>query len=51
MTLNTYSHVFPSMQADAAEKLDEPLAPVDVSDEIKRLSETRSSYLPFCRLE
>jgi hypothetical protein len=51
MTLNTYSHVIPNMQADAAEKLDELFASVDVSDEIKRLSETRRNYLPFGRLE
>ncbi len=45
MTLNTYSHVIPSMQAKAAEKLDELLIPIDVSEEIKQLKERRAAYL------
>ena len=44
MTLNIYSHVLPSMQEDAAEKLDELLNPIDVSDEIKQVSEIKKSY-------
>jgi integrase len=35
LTLNTYSHVLPSMQEDAAEKLDEVLNPIDVTESIK----------------
>ncbi|MCX6064650.1 MAG: tyrosine-type recombinase/integrase [Chloroflexi bacterium] len=35
MTLNTYSHVLPSMQEEMANKLDELLMPIDVSDELK----------------
>ena len=31
LTLNTYSHVLPSMQEEAAEKLDELLIPIDVA--------------------
>ena len=34
LTLNTYSHVLPSMQEDAAEKLEEILTPIDVTDKI-----------------
>ncbi len=44
MTLNTYSHVLPSMQEDAAEKMDELLKPIDVSGELKHLSESRPQY-------
>ncbi|HEY5158549.1 MAG TPA: site-specific integrase [Anaerolineales bacterium] len=44
MTLNIYSHVLPSMQEDAAEKLDELLNPIDVSDVIKQVSEIKKSY-------
>jgi integrase len=36
MTLNTYSHVLPVMQDEAAEKLDELLTPIDVSNELRR---------------
>ena len=35
MTLNTYSHVLPSMQEEMANKLDELLKPINVSDEFK----------------
>ncbi len=35
MTLNTYSHVLPSMQEEMADKLDGLLMPIDVSDEFK----------------
>jgi integrase len=44
LTLNTYSHVLPSMQEEAAEKLDELLTPIDVSDEINHIKETSISY-------
>ena len=44
MTLNTYPHVLPSMQEDAAEKLDELLKPLDVSDEFKKIGETQQAY-------
>ena len=40
LTLNTYSHVIPSMQEEAAEKLDELLVPIDVSSVVKKVSET-----------
>jgi len=44
MTLNTYSHVLPSMQEEAAEKLDELLTPIEVSKEIKHLREVEQLY-------
>ena len=44
MTLNTYSHVLPSMQDEAAEKLDELLTPINISSEIKKLSERTPSF-------
>jgi hypothetical protein len=44
MTLNTYSHVLPSMQEDAAEKLDELLRPIDVSDEFKKIEDGQTVY-------
>ena len=44
MTLNTYSHVLPSMQEEAAEKLDELLTPIEVSKEIKQLREVDQVY-------
>ena len=40
MTLNTYSHVLPSMQEEMANKLDELLMPINVSDEFKPLEKT-----------
>jgi integrase len=46
MTLNTYSHVLPSMQEEAAEKLDEILVPMDISDEIKKIGEQQPTYRP-----
>ena len=45
MTLNTYSHVLPSMQEDAAEKLDELLTPIEVNREIKHLTEEKQPDL------
>ncbi len=44
MTLNTYSHVLPSMQEEAAEKLEELLTPIEVSKEIKQLREAEQLY-------
>ena len=44
LTLNTYSHVLPSMQEDAAEKLDELLTPIDVTEHIKVVKESASTY-------
>jgi integrase len=34
MTLDIYSHVLPSMQVEAAEKMDELLLPIDVTEEL-----------------
>ena len=45
LTLNTYSHVMPSMQEEAAEKLDELLVPIDVSSIVKKVSETPRVYI------
>jgi integrase len=44
MTLSVYSHVLPSMQEEAAEKVDELLTPIDVSDEITGLKERGLAY-------
>ncbi len=44
LTLNTYSHVLPSMQEEAAEKMDEILVPIDVGKELKKIGETRAGY-------
>lgn len=44
LTLNTYSHVLPSMQEDAAEKMDEVLKPIDVSNEFKKIGENQQVY-------
>lgn len=44
LTLNTYSHVLPSMQQEAAEKLDELLTSTDVSNEINRIREASIAY-------
>ena len=35
LTLNTYSHGLPHLQEEAAEKMDERLALIDVSDELE----------------
>jgi integrase len=45
MTLNTYSHVLPSMQEEAAEKMDELLKPIEVSEELKKLAEPKQEYV------
>ena len=44
LTLNTYSHVLLSMQEEAAEKLDELLVPIDVTDDLKRIREISPIY-------
>ena len=44
MTLNTYSHVLPSMQEEAAERLAEILTPIEMSNEIKNLRELEQLY-------
>lgn len=46
MTLNTYSHVLPVMQDEAAEKLDLLLIPIKVSDNLKELGECQASKIP-----
>jgi integrase len=45
LTLNTYSHVIPTMQEEAAEKMDEILAPIEVSDELKKIGEPIPSFV------
>ena len=44
LTLNAYSHVLPAMQQEAAEKLDELLTPIDISEHMARLRERQPSY-------
>ena len=44
LTLNIYSHVLPSMQEEAAEKMDELLAPIDISEELKKIEEQTAKY-------
>lgn len=39
MTLDIYSRVLPSMQAEAAEKMDELLLPIDVTEELASINE------------
>ena len=36
LTLNTYSHVMPGMQEEAADKIDEVLTMVDVKDALMK---------------
>ena len=45
LTLNTYSHVLPSMQEDAAEKLDQLLTPIDIGTELKKVGERQGYYV------
>lgn len=40
LTLNTYSHVLPGMQEEAAEKMDTLLTPIDISRELIKVSDT-----------
>jgi len=44
MTLNTYSHVLPSMQEDAALKINELLNPIEVTDTIMEIKEQVAVY-------
>ena len=44
LTLNTYSHVLPHMQEEAAEKMDELLTLIEVSDELKKIKEPKKTY-------
>lgn len=46
LTLNTYSHVLPSMQEEAAEKMDELLTsvPVEITND-KKVQEEKSQYV------
>jgi len=46
MTLNIYSHVLPSMQAEAAEKMDEILLPIEVSSEYKNIKDQKDIRKP-----
>ncbi len=43
LTLNTYSHVLPPMQEEAAEKMDDLLTLIEVSDEFNTIMETGKS--------
>lgn len=44
LTLDTYSHVIPSMQEEAAEKMDEILVPIEISAELKKVKEEGAMY-------
>jgi integrase len=44
LTLNTYSHVLPHMQEEAAEKMDELLTLIEVGDELKKIKESEYKY-------
>ena len=44
LTLNTYSHVLPAMQEEAAAKVDELLTPIEVTGEIEGLREESQGY-------
>jgi integrase len=44
MTLDIYSHVLPSMQEDAALKMDELLNPIEVTDKIKVIKDKVAFY-------
>jgi len=42
LTLNTYSHVLPSMQEKAAEKMDELFTLTEVSNELRKIKQTKN---------
>lgn len=42
LTLNTYSHVLPSMQEEAAEKMDELFTLTEVSDELNKIKKSEN---------
>lgn len=44
LTMDTYSHVLPSMQEEAAEKMDEILVPIEVSAALKHIKESSPTY-------
>ena len=44
LTLNTYSHVLPPMQEEAAEKMDEILVPIVVTVALKKTEKPSPSY-------
>jgi integrase len=44
LTMNTYSHVLPSMQEEAAEKMDEILVPIDVGEELNKVGESKPYF-------
>jgi len=44
LTMDTYSHVLPSMQEEAAEKMDEILVPIEVSATLKHIKESSPTY-------
>jgi integrase len=46
LTLNTYSHVLPSMQDDAADLLDELLVPIKIDSDMKASSENEEKKHP-----
>lgn len=41
LTLNTYSHVLPGMQEEAAGKMDELLTPIDIGSEMDQIGNSR----------
>ncbi len=43
LTLNTYSHVLPGMQEEAAEKMDTLLTPIDVSSELSKVQSKKET--------
>jgi len=44
ITLNIYSHVLPAMQEVAAEKMDELMTPIEITDEVKKIGERLTIY-------
>lgn len=46
MALNTYSHVLPVMQDEAAEKLGVLLTPINVSNDLRKLGKRELSNIP-----
>jgi hypothetical protein len=50
LTLNTYSHVLPSVQEEAADKLDELLMLVDVSNDLNKVKDFQGIYLTEVQL-
>ncbi|HEX8991807.1 MAG TPA: hypothetical protein VF784_09020 [Anaerolineales bacterium] len=51
LTLNIYSHLLPAMQDQAAEKLDQLMTPIDVSDAIKKIEEQQAAYATISNQE